>query len=539
MQDVITDPYLSHSNSPSRKLGINKEDFTKLKALEYKSLYSLVNIEEFNSPITESSLNSVLINKNEKSIAYSYKHIPTQFKVDKQVTVRKTPSKYGISGTYIKGSNKNTRIFLEDQTKENKKNQNRNRTRYRGISYGMLRQFKKRVNKVKKNIVLNILRNKSINLLFYSIQNYFYTKNSLLTLINFEQHTSRLFLNLRSLVFYMSNLYNKGLIFFKFTPTMIFVTWRKCKNIIQSPGSIQKNLYPFVFPSLKSNIIKDTRTLQRLSKNSAGDILTYNLKENTYYDMYNMSQFNLVLNKDVFPLNLGHWIGKMVESSFSFKHSYSMFYLYDVKFNNRHLLRLKNIIKRRYGKKITLNIINLKYLYLDSNILGEAITIKLKDRTKRVLRVLKRIMGLVKTPYYKVHFYNKKRSLEQFKSNFSLLDQTLNLDIDTIDKDIVKNQYLVEKPSNYKPRLLLGHLKHKTVSGIRVEGSGRLTRRLTASRSISKYKYMGTLQNIDSSRESLSTVMLRGDMKSNLQYININSNNRNGAFGVKVSVSSY
>jgi Mitochondrial ribosomal protein (VAR1) len=196
-------------------------------------------------------------------------------------------------------------------------------------------------------------------------------------------------------------------------------------------------------------------------------------------------------------------------------------------------------MKRRYGKKITLNIINLKYLYLDSNILGEAITIKLKDRTKRVLRVLKRIMGLVKTPYYKVHFYNKKRSLEQFKFNFSLLDKTLNLDIATINKDIVDNQYLFEKPSNYKPRLLLSHLKHKTISGIRVEGSGRLTRRLTASRSISKYKYMGTLQNIDSSRENLSTVMLRGDMKSNLQYININSNNRNGAFGVKVSVSSY
>jgi len=61
-----------------------------------------------------------------------------------------------------------------------------------------------------------------------------------------------------------------------------------------------------VFSSLKSNIIKDTRTLQGLSKKTAGDILTYNLKENTYYDMYNMSQFNLVLNKDVLPLNLGH-----------------------------------------------------------------------------------------------------------------------------------------------------------------------------------------------------------------------------------------
>jgi Mitochondrial ribosomal protein (VAR1) len=282
--------------------------------------------------------------------------------------------------------------------------------------------------------------------------------------------------------------------------------------------------------------MKNTRALLGQYKEKAGDNLI--LKEKTY-DFHNMSQFNLVLNKDIFPLNLGHRIGKIVENSFSFKHCYSMFYLYDVKFNNRHLLRLKNIIKRRYGKKVTLNIINLKYLYLDSNILGEAITTKLKDRTKRVLRVLKRIMGLVKTPYYKVHFYNKKRSLEQFKFNFSLLDKTLNLDIGTIDKDITNNHYLLTKPSNYKPRLLLGHLKHKTISGIRVEGSGRLTRRLTASRSISKYKYMGTLQNIDSSRESLSTVMLRGDMKSNLQYININSNNRNGAFGVKVSVSCY
>jgi hypothetical protein len=50
---------------------------------------------------------------------------------------------------------------------------------------------------------------------------------------------------------------------------------------------------------------------------------------------------------------------------------------------------------------------------------------------------------------------------------------------------------------------------------------------------------MGSLQNLNSSREGISTVMLRGYMKSNLQYININNNNRNGAFGVKVSVSCY
>jgi hypothetical protein len=97
----------------------------------------------------------------------------------------------------------------------------------------------------------------------------------------------------------------------------------------------------------------------------------------------------------------------------------------------------------------------------------------------------------------------------------------------------------LENPSDYKPRLLLYHLKHKTVTGVRVEGSGRLTRRLTASRSISKFKYMGSLQNLESSRQAVSTVMLRGFMKSNLQYNNLNSYNRNGAFGVKVSVSSF
>jgi hypothetical protein len=225
MQNVTIEQSLSHFNSPSYRPSINKENYTELKALEYKSLYSL-QIKELNMPTqkSESSLNTVFVNSNEKPKAYVNKHLSTPLKINKQVVARrKTHLKYGISGTYIKGINKNTRIFLEDRAKEDKKNKG-NKTRYQGISYGMLRQFKKRVNKVKKNILFNILRNKSINLLFYSIQNYFYTKNSLLTLIKFEQHTSRLFLNLRSLIYYMSNLYNKGFIFFKFTPTMIFAT---------------------------------------------------------------------------------------------------------------------------------------------------------------------------------------------------------------------------------------------------------------------------------------------------------------------------
>ena len=208
-----------------------------------------------------------------------------------------------------------------------------------------------------------------------------------------------------------------------------------------------------------------------------------------------------------------------------------------MKSNNIYLSRLNHILKKRYLKRISLNIVDLKYLYLDSNIMASAITTKLKDRKKRVLRVLKRVLGLIKKPYFKIHFYNRKKTLEQVNNNFLFMDQNLNML--TSSKNILFNKYLFEKPRDYKPRLSLYHLNHKTVTGVRLQGTGRLTRRLTASRSISKFKYMGSLQNLESSRQAVSTVMLRGYMKSNLQYTNINSYNRNGAFGVKVSVSSY
>jgi hypothetical protein len=51
-------------------------------------------------------------------------------------------------------------------------------------------------------------------------------------------------------------------------------------------------------------------------------------------------------------------------------------------------------------------------------------------------------------------------------------------------------------------------------------------------------KWLGGLKNVDSSFRGLSTIMLRGYHKSNVQYTIINSKNRNGAYGVKGWVSS-
>jgi hypothetical protein len=187
-----------------------------------------------------------------------------------------------------------------------------------------------------------------------------------------------------------------------------------------------------------------------------------------------------------------------------------------------------------YSKKVEFKIINLKYLYLDSNIFAEAITTKLKDRKKRVLRVLKLGLKLTKKPHFKLHFHK-----DNIKLNYMFFDQSLKLNSSVLGpiNNINNNKYLIDKPNKHKIRLFLYHMKQKIVTGVRLQGTGRLTKRLTASRSISKVKYMGSLKNINSSYENKSTIMLRGFAKSNLQYININNYNRNGSFGIKVAVS--
>ena len=80
---------------------------------------------------------------------------------------------------------------------------------------------------------------------------------------------------------------------------------------------------------------------------------------------------------------------------------------------------------------------------------------------------------------------------------------------------------------------ILNSTKHKNIYGVRLEAAGRLSRRLTASRSVFKLKYKGSLKNINSSYKGLSTVMLRGNTRSNLQLTKISSKTRNGAFGLK------
>ena len=108
---------------------------------------------------------------------------------------------------------------------------------------------------------------------------------------------------------------------------------------------------------------------------------------------------------------------------------------------------------------------------------------------------------------------------------------------DNLKLNVIKKPFSIIRSFSLEDYVLRS-LKHLNLRGIRVEAKGRLTRRFTASRSVSKMRCKGGLKNVDSSFRGLSTIMLRGIVKSNLQYSTINSKNRNGAFGIKAWVSS-
>ncbi len=226
------------------------------------------------------------------------------------------------------------------------------------------------------------------------------------------------------------------------------------------------------------------------------------------------------------------------------------------KFEDKFLLNLKFLISRIYNKEVEFNIVNLKAICLNSDIFTQAISLKLKNRNNRLLKVLRYFLYMIKLP--KVNVIR-----ERFNSNNPeklWINIVKNLKVNYIfynNKDILnqllfgifKNSNFFKGIEQYKDNIsissttslsnyVLNSLKYKHIGGVRLETKGRLTRRFTASRSVFKIKWKGSLKNIDSSYKGLSSVILRGYLKSNVQYSIINSKTRNGAFGIKGWISS-
>jgi len=163
------------------------------------------------------------------------------------------------------------------------------------------------------------------------------------------------------------------------------------------------------------------------------------------------------------------------------------------KFEDTYLCKLSNIIKKIYDKDIEFNIINLKYVHLNSDILTELIALKLRRNKNYIIKVLKKCFKIIKiSSLYKVTLT-------------SSLKKELNRKILFFNKDYI-NIYLYNLLSLNKKietnnfvDLFLNSLKYKEINGLRLEAKGRLSKSSTASKSIFNFKYKGNLKNIDSS----------------------------------------
>nr|AVP25163.1 ribosomal protein subunit 3 [Pertusaria plittiana] len=236
-----------------------------------------------------------------------------------------------------------------------------------------------------------------------------------------------------------------------------------------------------------------------------------------------ISSFNHALTRDYFKHYESKFSKKFIKKALKREMLYMAYTriltFNKSKFDNRFILPLKTLFVKVYHKKIELNLVSLKSMYLNSDILSQIITIKLKNRKNRILRVLKFAFKTLKKPTLsKFQLIGNKKDRLNYLQNLCI-------------SDLMDNSF-------YLDYLFFNSLKHKSINGIRIEASGRLTKRMTASRSVFKLKYLGAIKNIDSSFKGYSSVILRGHLRSNLQYTIINSKTRIGSYGLKTWVSA-
>ena len=216
---------------------------------------------------------------------------------------------------------------------------------------------------------------------------------------------------------------------------------------------------------------------------------------------------------------------------------------------------LKQCLHNIYNKKIELNLVNLKYLHMNSDILIKAIIIKFKKRRSDISKLLNKSIKLVQIP-------NEKYLVLKNKPTKFNLDVYKGMSTNNVISDNENNKRLFEKLSkqiySYKGKIrhiygglseieiknALNSVKYKLVTGVTLQAKGKLSKAFSATRAVFKFKYKGSLKNLDylSNRDLKenypTSYMLRSQYKPNLQYTLSSSTKRSGTFGVKGWVSS-
>jgi hypothetical protein len=211
-----------------------------------------------------------------------------------------------------------------------------------------------------------------------------------------------------------------------------------------------------------------------------------------------------------------------------------------LKLNNSYIFPLKIFLEEIYNKKVEFNLISLKYYYLNPYIYLQVLTTKLRNRNNRIYKVLNKSLREIKLPSSNelILFSNKERinNLPINKLRFNPLyfsTNKINEINDSLDNYLFHYYKLnLNIPNNYE-NIILNSIKYKIFSGIRVEATGRLSKRLIAARTIFKHRYVGNLKDLNFSYKGTTSSVFRGNIRSNIYYAKQGSKTKIGSYGLK------
>lgn len=221
------------------------------------------------------------------------------------------------------------------------------------------------------------------------------------------------------------------------------------------------------------------------------------------------------------------YIKRSLYKLFLYLYFRQLIFINESKFNNYYLQGLTNLLKKIYKKNILFNFVNVKYFYFNSDIFTQSLLLKIRKNRRKYLKYLKSSVLISKIK--KINY----NPIVKYTLNLKDINKTNNLD----RTNALLYDILLQNKTNSLKEIVFNNINYKRVSGIRLQVGGRLTKRNTASRSISKNIYKGSLVNYHSSEKGKSSTLLRGSLKPNLDYTNINSKIRNGTFGIKGWIS--
>lgn len=217
------------------------------------------------------------------------------------------------------------------------------------------------------------------------------------------------------------------------------------------------------------------------------------------------------------------WVKNSLKKLKIYFYHKQLLYINESKYNYTYLHILKTYIQKIYKKRIKFNLINLKHYSLNSDILSKMITIKISKNRKNLLKYLNKLLEKTEFETHKNIYTESINKINIIKNIKDPLENLLN------------NKF---RPTAESLKdIVLQEIKYKHVGGVKFQISGRLTKRYTATRSAKKLKCWGSLENIYSSSNGISTVLLKGNLKPNLQYANLSSKTAVGSFGIKIWIS--